>query len=202
MVIRWRQVITVLAGVLAVCAISHADMMPVSPQGATACWQSSPASALTNLQSVIPATTSADLSGVPDLDLLAFQFLPEPADDPGQIGKTKPAQILTERQNSLTLCLYALLGLGLCRSAPFIKKLQCGCMPDWYHTGGPFQIGHSLAISPDCLPSGPAFCFLQPDCEVEDVASQYFGGVVAAFLRKSQFTPTILASRGPPLCSC
>jgi hypothetical protein len=119
----------------------------------------------------------------------------------GQAGATKPAQILTDRQNSLTLCLYALLGLGLCRSAPLVRKFHFSCIPDWYHSGGPSQIGHSFAISPDCLTSTPVVCFVQPAGETEDVAPQYLSGAIAALLRKSQFTPTTLASRGPPSMS-
>jgi hypothetical protein len=157
---------------------------------------------LADRQPASPSSLLAGFAGISDLDSLPAGFLPQADAQAGQLSETKPAQILTDRQNSLSLCLYALLGLGLCRSAPLVRKFHLSCIPDWYHNSGPSQIGHSFAISPDCLLSAPVVCFIQPDCETEDVAPQYFSGTIAALLRKSQFTPTTLASRGPPdLCS-
>ena len=109
--------------------------------------------------------------------------------------------IRRDEQDSLGLCLFALLGLGLCKSAPYVKKFSFGTVPEWYHSGGPSQIGHCFAISPDCLSCAPVVCFIQPDCEGKDVTPQYFSGAIAALLRKSQFAPTTLASRGPPYMS-
>ncbi len=198
MVIKRRQIITVLIGALAVCAISRADMMPVSPLDAAESRQSPQANTLPDLGPASPSTPFADFPGISDLDSLPVGFLPQPNPEAGQTSETKPAQILTDRQNSLTLCLYALLGLGLCRSAPLIKKVHFGCIPDWYHTDGPYQIGHSFAISPDCLTSVPVSCFVQPDCEAEDTTPRYLSEIVAAWRRESQLTPNMLASRGPP----
>jgi hypothetical protein len=129
---------------------------------------------------------------------LPVEFLPQPSPEAGQASETKPARILTDRQNSLTLCLYALFGLGLCRSVPFFKRLHFCCVPDWYHTGGPSQIGHSFAISPDCLSLKPACrCRMQPDSTAATV-SQFRLEIVESLWRRSQFTPAVLASRGPP----
>ena len=77
--------------------------------------------------------------------------------------------IRSDGQNSLGLCLCALLGLGVCRSAPWVKKLSLTVIPEWYHDGGPRQIGHSLAVTPDCLCSSSA-CFVQPQSPAEDTA--------------------------------
>jgi hypothetical protein len=200
-VIKRRQIITVLIGALAVCVISHADMMPVSPQDAADSWQSPQASTLTNLQPAVPAAPFSDSSDLPDLDLLPVGSLPEPAADVEQTSEIKPAQILTERQTSLTLCLYALLGLGLCRSVPLVKKFDFGCIPDWYHGDGPSQIGSSFAISPDCLSSVPVFCFIQPDGRQDDSPPRYHFGIVTSLWRMSQSTPAVDAPRGPPSMS-
>jgi hypothetical protein len=176
-------------------------MVPLASTGAV-CLQPSPDHLPTDLPPASFSNDGVGLVGVADLGILPGGFLSEPAGiEAGQASETRPAQILTDRQNSLTLCLYALLGLGLCRSAPFVKKLHLGCIPDWYHSGGPSQIGHSFAISPDCLTAAPVVCFIQPAGETEDVAPAYFSGAIAALLRKSQFTPTALASRGPPYMS-
>ncbi len=196
-----RHLIAVLIGASAVCAISHADMMPLSPPDAAGCRQSPEVKTPTDLGPASPSAPWADSSGIAGLDSFSVGFLPPPNPAAGQTSETKPAPILTDRQNSLTLCLYALLGLGLCRSAPLVKKFHFSCIPDWYHSGSPSQIGHSFAISPDCLTAAPAVCFLQPLGETEDVAPQYSSGAIPALLRRSQFTPTTLASRGPPCMS-
>jgi len=200
-VIKRRQIITVLIGALVVCAISHADMMPVSPLDAADGRQSPQAHTLTDLRPASPSSPFADFVGIGDLDSSFVRFLPQAGPEAGQPSETKPAAILTDRQNSLTLCLYALLGLGLCRSAPLVKKVHFSGIPDWYHSGGPLQIGHSFAISPDCLASAPICCLVQPECGAETPLAQYRRGAIVSRWRKSQFTPMVLAPRGPPFCS-
>ncbi len=195
-----KKTISPVMVALAVASVVHADMMPMSPPEGGVRW-SVFVCGRTVCQPSSDSHGSLTFQGTVDLDLLPVGFLPEVKSQVGDIGSTKPAPILTDRQNSLTLCLYALFGLGLCRSAPFVKKLHFRCIPDWYHSGGPAQIGHSFAISPDCRISTPVFCFIQPAGERENVALQYFSGTIAALLSKSQFTPTSLASRGPPRMS-
>jgi hypothetical protein len=197
----WRKVITVLIAVVAVCAISHADMMPLSPPENAGSRQSPPADALVDLQPADPLAPFADFRGMADLDSPLGEFLCQPDPQPQEASETRPAQILMDRQNSLTLCLYAFFGLGLCRSALLIRKFHFGCIPDWYHNGAPSQIGHSFAISPDCLSPAPVFCFVQPESTVviRDPLPQYRQGVVVSFWRQSQFIPTMLAPCGPPL---
>ncbi len=201
--VQRRQIITVLVGALGVCAISHADMMPVSSLDAADSRQSPHAPSLTNLGPASPSASSADLSAVFDPDLFLAGSLPPLDGRAGPTSETRPAPILTDRQNSLTLCLYALFGLGLCRSAPLVRKFHFSGIPDWYHAGGPYQVRHSFAISPDCLPSAPVFCFLQPDATsaTEAALSTFSRRVVVSLWRQSQFTPAVLASRGPPYMS-
>lgn len=199
MMVGRQKIIPVLFGALSLCVAVRADMVPLSPGGA-GCQQS--------LQTGVPAdprlpslsSSRAGFASTTDLGLLPVGFLPEPNTEGGRASETKPAEILTDGQNSVSLCLYALLSLGLCRSAPFVKKLHFGCIPDWYHCGGPSQIGHSFAISPDCLSPAPVHCFIQPDYTAasEQFSSQYHRRTVVSLWRKSQFTPAVLASRGPP----
>ncbi len=197
MVIKRRTIITVLIWGLAACAISHAGMMPVPPLDAAGCRPSSPADTLANLRPESPSVSSPGFPGVTDLGSSFAGFLPPLNAKTGEPGGTKPAQILTDRQDSLELCLYALLSLGLCRSSPVVRRLHLGGIPGWYHSGGPHQIGHSFAISADCLPSTPVFCFVQPDSKTGDSPPRYFSRAVAALLT-AQFTRIPLASRGPP----
>jgi hypothetical protein len=197
-----RKTIIVLIGGLALCGTLRADMVPLASVD-TVSLQSSPACLPTDLQVTSSSSSSIAFTGLTDLGPLPLGFLPEPTVEGHETCATQPAQILADRQNSLSLCLYALLGLGLCRSAPFVKKLHFGYLPDWYHSGGPCQIGHSFAITPDCLCSVPVCCFLQPDglSVTKDILPQFHRGTVISLWWKSQFTPAVLASRGPPCMS-
>jgi len=197
-VVGRRMGILIFLGALALGATVRADLTPVAPLDAGG-RQSPWVCTSTDLPCAASGGPFADFVGIVDLYSWSTGFLPHFPAPAGLPSETKPAQILTDRQNSLSLCLYALLGLGLCRSAPLVKKFHLGCIPDWYHSGGPSQIGHSFAISPDCLPPAPVFCFLLPAREVEDTSPQYVSGVIPALLKESQFILTTLTSRGPPL---
>ena len=90
------------------------------------------------------------------------------------------------------------MGLGLCRSAPWVKRLHFGHIPDWYHHGGPFQVGGNLAVQPNCLVDA-AICFLQPDLPPrENLTLCHARGTVTSLWRQSQFVPAVDAPRGPP----
>jgi hypothetical protein len=187
---------------LAVASVVHADMMPVylseggSPQPISLCDR-------TVAEQPSDSNWSATFLDAVALDALTVGLLPAARADAGDGGAAKPLRVLTDRQDSFSLCLYTLMGLGLCRTAPWIKRLCVGCIPDWYHSGGPHQIGHSFAISPDCLSPALSYCFIQPDSvpAAEDSAPQYRGGIIMSVWRKSQFTPSVVASRGPPFLS-
>lgn len=105
---------------------------------------------------------------------------------------------LTNRPGSASLCLYALMGLGLWSAPHWIKKLHLGHIPEWYHEGGPSQIGHSFAVSPESLCPVPVYCFMQPDETVEELMHKYRLRTIVSCWRKSQFTPETIAARGPP----
>lgn len=108
-------------------------------------------------------------------------------------------QVLTTDRSSLDLCLYAMIGLGLCRSGHWAKKSALGLVPPWYHTGGPYQIGHSHAIDADTLCPVSVCCFIQPDDTAASPLTPCRTGPTATLRRQSQHTPTALAPRGPPL---
>ena len=194
--------ITTVIVALAVASVVHADMTPLSPlEGESG--QPLPVCDQTVPQQPTVFGQAATFLGAVDLDSLPVGFLPEVKSQVGDVGPAKPPEILADRQNSLALCLYALLGLGLCRSVPLVRKLHLGCIPDWYHSGGPSQIGHSFTISPDCLTAAPVVCFIQPDSTavVGDTLLQCCWRIVVSLWRQSQYTPCVLASRGPPYMS-
>ncbi len=120
--------------------------------------------------------------------------------DAGGVDESRPVPILSDRQDSRSLCLYALFTLGLCKSAPWVKKLSLGVVPGWYHDGGPFQVGHSHAISPDCLTVASGYCFIQPGKIAHDPSPHYRREMIVSLWRESQFTYETLVSRGPPTC--
>lgn len=187
------RIVIMICAVLALAGILRADMMPVNgPQAVCRpAVHSDPA-----VDEPTGAVALADVSGVADLGSLPFGFLPQTKANPEPAVEAESCPILTDGADSFSLCLYALMGLGVCRSAPWVKRLHLGHIPDWYHHGGPYQIGGSHAISPDCLGSH-LICFIQPDMP-EHSESNHHQGTFAPLLRKSLCKPTILASRGPP----
>ncbi len=192
-----RKVITGLIGSLVVCTIGLADMMPLCPTGVV-CPQPAPLGTPADFRPASLSSPWPDLAGVAAEISPLFESLLLPDAETEPIDKIEPARILVDRQNSLTLCLYGLMGLGLCHSAPFLKRFQFSGIPDWYYSGRPFQVGPRSTISPDCLPLAAIHAFIPPDCHAVEVASQYLSGVIAMLLRESLFIPISLTSRGPP----
>ncbi len=140
-----------------------------------------------------------DSSVAVDLDFGPVQFLPQAGVDyVGQTSQTPHAIELTGGADSSGMCLYALMSLGLCSAPHWVRRLSLGFIPECYHEGGPFQIGHSHAATPESLCS-PQVCFLvPPDDQAEDSLPQYRLRTVLSLWQKSQFTLAVLAPRGPP----
>jgi len=194
-----KLIIAVLGGLVLVVSV-HADMMPVTGFDSTSrpsVQTGEPADSRNN-SSVAPSLACLSITG---LDSASLAFLPpDKADVEPAVEETPPCPILTEGLDSFSLCLSALAGLGLCGAGRSVKKTSLGFIPDWYHHGGPYQIGGSHVVGPDCL-CATAVSFVQPDGLPEDLSEQYHRGTIAPLLRKSQFTSTVLAPRGPPLLS-
>jgi len=195
MVERRRIIATVIAA-LAVTVVVHADLMPVSSLQSAASLAPIPDSNPQEKPLVEVSIALAGLSGIEDIGAIPSSSQTSP-----QEGHKEPVvRPLVDRSNSFDLCLYALIGVGLCRSGQLVKRPSLGFVPEWYHSGGPRQIGHSYAIGPDS--ACPAMvCFVQPHLGAEDSIPQYDVGTIASLARKSQYTPDALASRGPPSMS-
>ena len=193
MIDRWRFITAIVVGLVATTAV-YADMAPVSPVGRG---QSARVCDRTDFQ-YTNLSSPSNFPSVAALDSLFVEFLPEANPDIGQNSDMQNPQILTDGTGSFSLCLYALMGLGLCSSAHWVKNLSFGFVPEWHHNCGPFQIGHSYAITPESLCPVPVYCFIQPVFTVEDSLLQYRLRTVTSLWRKSQFTPVVLAPRGPP----
>lgn len=194
-----RRIITAIIAGLVVRGAVYADMTPISRLDAGR-RQSTHVCDRTDLQ-YTNLSSPFSFTSVASLDFWSVEFLPEANADVSQTSEMQHPQILTNGQGSFNLCLSALIGLGLCSSAHWVKKLSFGFVPEWYHNGGPFQIGHSFAVSPESLCPVPVYCFIQPVYTVEDSLPQYRLRTIVSLWRKSQFTPDVIASRGPPLRS-
>jgi hypothetical protein len=197
--VGWRKIIAgVIAGLL-ISAAAYADMVPASAPDAGR--GPSPRVCSHTCTNCADCPWACNCPNIAVLDLPSVGFLPRVNADAGQTSAIQYPPSLTDGASSFSLCLYALMGLGLVRSAPWVKKLSFGFLPEWYHDGGPFQIGHSHAVTPNNLSLTPACCFIQPDCMPQDISPQYYKGIIASLLRTSLFTPNVLAPRGPPLLS-
>jgi len=138
-------------------------------------------------------------TSIPDLMPEHIPFLTDAEMDGAQPSHGQSVLVLMDGQSSLSLCLSALMSLGLYTSIHTVKKQSLGFIPQWYHSGGPFQIGHSFPVNPDSVCPVPVCCFVQPVRGVADVAFQFHFGTVISLWRTSQFTPDLLAARGPPV---
>jgi hypothetical protein len=196
-----KKTISMAIVALAVASVVHADMVSVSPLEGGEGRQAAVGGRGDSWQGSDSRQAEGLLGTISDVGWSSIRFLSDVKSQAGDVGWTKPPEVLTDRQSSFTLCLYTLLGLSLCRTAPWVRKLHLGLIPDWYQTGGPYQIGHSFAISPDCLPGVPVFCFLQPEAAGTSMLQPFRWEIVVSLWRRSQYTPAVLASRGPPYVS-
>ncbi len=195
MINRRKLLITVGLGLLVTTAV-YADMTPVSRLNAGR--RHSPLVCSRADLQYMNFSSPSNYPSIADLDIWSVEFLPEANTDVSQTSEIQHPQSLTNGPGSLNLCLSALIGLGLCSSVHFVKRLSFVFVPEWYHNGGPFQIGHSYAVTPESICPAPAYCFIQPVWAVERLIPQYRLRVVVSFWRKSQFTSDVIASRGPP----
>lgn len=189
--------ITAVLVAFAMTAGLYADMMPISPSNVA--YPSAHPCQPSHCEPINGSDRTNEQVAF-DLGFLSVVSLAGQPINTEPTSPTQPSvQVLTTDRSSLDLCLYALIGLGLCRSGHWAKKSALGVAPEWYHSGGPYQIGHSHAISPETLCPTPVGCFIQPDGSAEHLLPQCRSGAIASLWCNSQCTPTLLASRGPPL---
>jgi len=193
-----KQILGLFVALLVAGAV-HADMMPVFKLDATR-QQSVGVCGGTEAQHT-HVSGPYDSRVLADFDFGAVPFLPKAGADvrlPSQIPHTID---LTGGPGSYTLCLYALIGLGMCSAPHWMRRLSLVHIPAWYHNGGPFQIGHRFAVPPESLCPVAVCCFVQPVWAAERPIAQYRLRAIVASWRKSQSTPDVIPSLGPPLRS-
>jgi hypothetical protein len=184
---RHGGVIAAAVAVFVSAGVLHADMMSVSnlETGANGGY-----SATSTGDS--PQLTPAELPfTLPELDAWISYSIALQAEAIAEETVEAPnPQILVDRSNSLDLCLYALVSLGVFRSGQWVKRSSLGFVPEWYHSGAPLQIGHSHAVGPDAF-CFAAVCFVQPDCGVDPHIPPRRHGIITSLWRCSQFTPSV-----------
>jgi len=64
---------------------------------------------------------------------------------------------------SASLFLSAMLSLGAWQLVRSVRQFDFGVFPEWYHSGGPLQVGHAVAFDLEfhALP----LCFITPEAE-------------------------------------
>jgi hypothetical protein len=197
---NWRSLTSVVIVVITFSPFVRADIMPMSETDG----QNSIALNASFCRTVLQKPDSLRPFNYPvtaDLDLWSIKFSLDNNADISHTPDIQPSITLSEGPSSLNLCLSALLSLGLCNSFHWIRKIHLGSIPEWYHNGGPLQIGHSHALCPITLCPIPVNCFIQPVRPVGYSLPQYCLKATIPLWRESQFTPTVLASRPPPFMS-
>lgn len=194
---NWRSLTSAVIVVIIFSPFIRADIMPMSEsdgRNSIALNTSSCRAVLQKPDSLLPFNYPVTA----DLDLWSIKFSFDNSADVSHTPEIQPSITLMDGTSSLNLCLSALLSLGLCSSFHWVRKINLGFIPEWYHDGGPCQIGHSHALCPNNIRLIPADCFVQPISPAKDSLAQYHTRAVMSLWRISQFTPNIIASRPPP----
>jgi hypothetical protein len=81
---------------------------------------------------------------------------------PAQLTAGEPADQLPAEPASLSLVLAGLGSLGAWQLGRAARHAHFGDVPDWFHAGGPVQIGYAFIANPDCTPALDVSAFDQP----------------------------------------
>ncbi|HPC94036.1 MAG TPA: hypothetical protein PLU87_03775 [Sedimentisphaerales bacterium] len=182
-----RRTILAVAAVLVVTAAVRADVTPVTADPAHGLDQA-------GCREVLLFGVSERAGLVGDA---ASPTVHVPSEEPAGADE---AIALKDGRSSFDFCLYALIGLGMCRSGHWVRRCSFGFIPEWYHSGAPQQIGHSHAVGPDAFCHAAA-CFVQPDEMPDRLMPLYRAGTIPILVRTSQSISDVLTSRAPPSMS-
>jgi hypothetical protein len=190
------RIILVVAGLLMPAGIAYADMMPLDTLTSGIVWACSDSieeveepAAPASLSSFSPSMFDWDLHGV---------FRPAIRIDVSEPPESLPVIILREKEGSFTLCLYAMMSLGLIDSVPWTRKWMFRAMPRWYRNGCPGVYRPCLAISVMMRHPEPTAHWDRPPDPPQDQPTQDRYETTLPLWRPSQCTPAVVAPRGPP----
>jgi len=153
-------------------------------------------------QSAQPARREIPAPDPQHLPNTAFGFaVPCPAPDfstPPEPGRK--TIVLPPGPSSITLFLTAFGSLGAWQFVRSARnaRFRLGPLPEWYHTGGPIQVGGAAAFDFHYTP--PAMCTLNEPAGEQQLRHHPRRDLPSR--REDQFLLTVEAPRGPPrLCS-
>lgn len=191
------RVFTVLALLLAAASATFADFAPLRSADAPEAAASSHAA---------PAPTPAELTWLVDAATRRLFDVPSavaPSDAfdaswSGPPSREPKVETLPAAPSSFSLGLTALLGLGAYQATRSLRKLNLGSLPEWYHSGGPQQIGHATPYDLD----GPPVAV----CVLDTPAWSTGLNVTVSRLADRILSPphrvlAVTAPRGPPQLS-
>lgn len=195
------RIILVATGLLMPAGIARADMMPLDALHGTVVWARS--DSIEEVEEPTEPTepaNPANLSSFPSLfdwDLRGV-FRPVIRIDVSEPPQSQPVHLLAEKEGSLTLCLYAMMSLGLIDSVPWTRKWMVRTLPRWYWHGCTGVYRPCLAISVMLRHPEPTAHWDPPSDPTQDEQTCLQPETTVPLWRKSQFTLPVLAARGPP----
>lgn len=198
------RIILVATGLLMPAGVAHADMMPLDALHGTVVWACS--DSIEEVEEPAEATERtnlASLSSSPSLFDWNLRGVLWPAVriDVSEPVQSQPVLVLAEKEGSFTLCLYAMMSLGLIDSIPWTRKWVARALPRWYWNGCPGVYRLCLAISVMLRHPEPTAHWDPPPEQPQDAQTCRQPETTVPLWRKSQFTLPVLAARGPPACS-
>ncbi|HSW01760.1 MAG TPA: hypothetical protein VLI39_16445 [Sedimentisphaerales bacterium] len=195
------RIILVATGLLMPAGVARADMMPLDALHGTVVWAYS--DSIEEVEEPTEPTNPANLYSFPsifDWDLHGV-FRPVIRIDVSEPPESPQVLILGEKEGSFTLCLYAIMSLGLIDPVPWTRKWVVRTLPRWYWNGCPGVYRPCLAISVMLRHPEPTAHWDPPPEQPQDAQTCRQPETTVPLWRKSQFTLPVLAARGPPQTS-
>ena len=202
--VKRGRLISVIVMAVAATAIAHADLVPAP-------WAQAEVARATAVQprpnpvptaSVSPVLVSSAIS---DADWLGSN-LPVALTPIGLSHSTSDARQgpvieMPPAPDSAVLCLSALAGLGVWHLGRSARKLNFGVLPEWYHTNGPAQVGHTTPLDLEFSYAALPLCrFESPDTD-EPPPPSWLRLVELIEGSYCQYSLPVTAPRGPPSSS-
>lgn len=115
--------------------------------------------------------------------------------------ETRDPCYLRSGTSSLSLCLYAFIGVGLFASPPRLMRPAFGVLLDWYHDGGLRLAKGGDAASASCFDFTPVHGFVQPDDREDGSRFPCPFRMWSCIGSASRGVLVAMAPRGPPRSS-
>lgn len=129
---------------------------------------------------------------------------------PDNVFHEQPVEPAAERveslpasPSSLAVALSSLVTLGSWRLVRQARQVHLACLPDWYHEGGPLQVGHATVLSLDLRAHLVPVCWydcesVQTDLSFRPIRLQRWLDLSVRLFGRC-YTPSC-APRSPPAC--